>query len=95
MSIIVYQEMISKDGNPETVLNYFKENLPTTRSFDGNISVHAYRDMEDSNKIHLIGQWESRQHYAEYREFRASLGGQLGKIADVTIMHFNELIEEI
>ncbi len=92
--IIVYQEIKPKNNNEE-VINYFKEVLSDTRAFNGNIEVQLYVDQEDGQTLRLISKWESREHYAKYREFRASLGGQLGKIADVVVMTYNELKEEI
>ncbi len=94
--IIVYQEIKPKPENTnENVISYFKEVLGDTRAFDGNIEVKLYTDQEDGQTLRLISKWESREHYAKYREFRASLGGQLGKIAEVTVMTYNELNEEV
>ncbi len=92
--IIIYQEIKPKNNNEE-VINYFKEVLKDTRAFDGNIEVQLYLDQEDGKTLRLISKWESREHYAKYREFRASLGGQLGKIAEVIVMTYNELNEEV
>ncbi len=94
MSIVVYQEIKPKNSLEE-VKAYFKDVLTDTRNFDGNIEVLLYEDKDNEGIVRLISKWESREHYAKYREFRASLGGQLAKIATVEVMTFNDLIEEI
>ncbi len=92
--IIVYQE-IKPLNEKQEVINYFKEVLADTRAFDGNIEVNVYEVEEDDSIVRLISKWESREHYAKYREFRASLGGQLAKIATVPVMTFNKLNEDV
>ncbi len=94
MAIIVYQE-IKPLNNKEEVIQYFKDVLWETRAFDGNIEVNVYEDESDDSIVRLISKWESREHYKLYREFRASLGGQLAKIATVPVMTFNTLKEEV
>ncbi len=94
MAIIVYQEIKPKNSKEE-VVQYFKDALIYTRAFDGNIEVQVYEDDADDSIVRLISKWESREHYAKYREYRASLGGQLAKIATIPVMTFNTLKEEI
>lgn len=95
MKLVIYQELTPLDGNPETVLNYLKENLPTTRKFEGNIFMHALMDKEDSNIVRIVHQWESLEHYLEYRKYRESLGGQLMKIAKYEIVQMNYIREDV
>ncbi len=94
MSIVVYQE-IKPLNAIEEVRAYFKDVLTDTRNFDGNIEVFMYEDQDNPGIVRLISKWESREHYAKYREFRASLGGQLAKIATIEVMTFNDLNKEV
>ncbi len=94
MSIIVYQE-IKPLNSIDEVKKYFKDVLNDTRNFEGNIEVFVYEDQDNPGIVRLISKWESREHYSKYREFRASLGGQLAKIATIEVMTFNDLIDWI
>ncbi len=92
MAIIIYQQIVPKNDKQE-VLDYFKANLPQTRSFEGNIEVNLCLDPADDT-IRLITKWESLEDYAKYREFRKSLGGKLAEIADVPTMTHNHIEED-
>jgi quinol monooxygenase YgiN len=48
--------------------------LPETRTYDGCISVTPHRDLDDSAKILLIEEWESREHYLAYLQWRVETG---------------------
>ena len=47
--------------------------LPDTRSFDGCISVITFIE-ESSNTIHLIEDWETLEHQANYLSWRIETG---------------------
>lgn len=56
MKLLIYQELTPLDGNPDTVLDYLKKNLPTTREFEGNVFMHALMDQDDSNIVRIVHQ---------------------------------------
>ncbi len=95
MKLLIYQELTPLDGNPDTVLDYLKKNLPTTREFEGNVFMHALMDQDDSNIVRIVHQWESLEHYLEYRKFRESLGGELMKIAEYKTKQLNYIREDV
>jgi quinol monooxygenase YgiN len=48
----------------------FAEALKDTRAFDGCRSVNIYKNDEDPNKILLLEEWDSREHYEKYLAWR-------------------------
>jgi quinol monooxygenase YgiN len=48
--------------------------LETTRAFDGCIHIDVLVDDEDPTRFLLVETWESLEHDAKYREFRAGPG---------------------
>jgi quinol monooxygenase YgiN len=49
--------------------------LAVTRQFDGCQRIDVLVDNEDPTRYLLVEVWESMEHDAAYREFRASPGG--------------------
>jgi quinol monooxygenase YgiN len=49
--------------------------LEVTRKFDGCQRIDVLVDSEDPTRYLLVEVWESMEHDADYREFRASPGG--------------------
>lgn len=93
MAHIIYQE-IKPVNSVDEVLEYFKANINDTRNFKGNIEAIVCID-ESREIVRLISKWESLKDYAEYRNFRESLGGQLAKIAKIEEMTYSETIDKI
>ena len=48
--------------------------LPDTRAFDGCIKVTPHRGLDDPTQILLIEEWESREHYLAYLQWRVETG---------------------
>ena len=48
--------------------------LHDTRAFDGCIGVTTHRGLDDSSQILLIEEWESREHYLAYLQWRVETG---------------------
>ena len=73
MKNLVIVSFPAKEGKLENLKETLKAALPDTRSIDGCISVVTY--IEDaSNTIHLIEDWETREHQAKYLNYRVETG---------------------
>ena len=48
--------------------------LPDTRAFDGCRSVTTHRGLDDPSHVLLIEEWESREHYLAYLQWRVETG---------------------
>lgn len=58
----------------EMMAQGFADALPATREFPGCRSVHAYRSNEAPNRLILIEQWDSREAYQAYLDWRQEAG---------------------
>jgi len=73
MKNLVIVSFPAKEGMLDDLKETLKASLPDTRSFDGCISVDTY--IEDSTStIHLIEDWESLEHQANYLNWRIETG---------------------
>ena len=52
------------------------ETLVATRGFDGCLDVKGTADVDDPAHVVVVEIWESREHDAAYRAFRASPEGR-------------------
>lgn len=52
----------------------FARELPNTRAFPGCRNVAAFRSHEAANRIILIEQWDSREAYQAYLDWRQEQG---------------------
>lgn len=52
------------------------ETLVATRGFDGCLNVKVTADVDDPAHVVVVETWESREHDAAYRAFRASPEGR-------------------
>jgi quinol monooxygenase YgiN len=66
----------------EPVKSGFAEMLKDTRAFPGCRSVNIYQNDEDPNKIILIEEWDSRQHYEKYLAWRNE-DGAMDRMGDI------------
>jgi quinol monooxygenase YgiN len=48
--------------------------LPDTRAFDGCIRITTHRGLDDPSQILLIEEWESREKYLAYFQWRVDTG---------------------
>jgi quinol monooxygenase YgiN len=74
MSVIVTALFPTKVEASENFFNTLVSVLPDTRTFDGCISVTPHRDLDDASRILLIEEWESREHYLAYLQWRVETG---------------------
>ena len=73
MKNLVIVSFPAKADTLEILKQSLKEALPDTRSYDGCISVDTFID-ESSNTVHLIEDWESLEHQANYLNWRIETG---------------------
>ena len=73
MENLVIVSFPAKPEMLETLKDAMKNALPETRAYDGCISVDTYID-ESTNTIHLIEDWETLDHQAEYLNWRVETG---------------------
>ena len=73
MKNLVIGSFPSKEGMMNDLKEMLKNALPDTRSFDGCISVDTYIE-ESSNTVHLIEDWETLEHQADYLKWRVETG---------------------
>ena len=73
MKNLVIVSFPAKEGMMNDLKEMLKNALPETRSFDGCISVDTYIE-ESSNTVHLIEDWETLEHQADYLKWRVETG---------------------
>ena len=73
MKNLVIVSFPAKEGMMSDLKEMLKNALPDTRSFDGCISVDTYIE-ESSNTVHLIEDWETLEHQADYLKWRIETG---------------------
>ena len=73
MKNLVIVSFPAKADTLEILKQSLKEALPETRSYDGCISVDTFID-ESTNTVHLIEDWESLEHQANYLNWRIETG---------------------
>jgi quinol monooxygenase YgiN len=74
MAVTVLLELKAKSGTGAGLVGVFKQILPDTRKFDGNIGVTVFQDQDDSDTVLLIEEWESRPAYEKYLAWRTETG---------------------
>ena len=74
MSIGIIVEARLKPETLEEAKQFFIDNLPDTRNFDGNQGISMNLDEDDPTLMFLIEKWESKAHYEKYHHWRESNG---------------------
>ena len=74
MSVIVTALFPTKAEASDKFYETLVSVLPDTRSYDGCISVTPHRDLDDAARILLIEEWESREKYLAYLQWRVETG---------------------
>ena len=74
MSVLLIAEVKVKSETKEELKAFLKEISPDTRSFDGNLALEVYFDVEETDVMVLVEKWESQEHYRKYHEWRVSVG---------------------
>jgi quinol monooxygenase YgiN len=74
MSVIVTALFPTKAEASDDFYKTLVSVLPDTRAYDGCISVTPHRDLDDPTKVLLIEEWESREQYLAYLQWRTDTG---------------------
>lgn len=78
MAIIATLEMHFDPTKLEEARTLMRSVLAETRAFDGNLGVDVLVDSQDPAHWIAYETWESPEHDAAYREFRAGPGAIVG-----------------
>jgi quinol monooxygenase YgiN len=74
MAVITLLDLQFKPEVVDEALELFARVLVDTRAFDGCNSVTVIRDSEDPAHVVAVEEWESLEHDAAYRKWRAGDG---------------------
>ena len=74
MACQVILEFRIKDDCIEKLRGWLKEVLPATRGYKGCISISVIQNQDAPTSIAVVEQWESREHYEEYLQWRTKTG---------------------
>lgn len=74
MGCVVLLEIQAKPERAREAVEFFKKNLPDTRSYDGCQSVDVYDNMDKPGNIVVYERWDSRPQYEKYLAWRTESG---------------------
>ena len=74
MTCQVILEVKVKQECMEKFQSWMREILPDTRGYDGCISLSVTQNQDDTSAIAIIEQWDTRQHYEKYLQWRTETG---------------------
>jgi len=74
MSVSVLLELKVAPGKLADVKSYMESLLPVTREYPGFISMDVFVNQDDQNDIVCVEEWESRNAYETYFNWRAENG---------------------
>ncbi len=74
MSVLVSLDLKIKPESAEELKQWFRDETPNTRGFDGCNWVTCHVDQEDPNHLLVLGNWDSRQHHEKYLAWRTERG---------------------
>jgi len=74
MSVTVTLLFPTKAELADTFYDTLASALSETREFEGCISVTTHRDLDDSSRVLLIEEWDTREHQLNYLKWRAETG---------------------
>ena len=63
-----------KAGAADLLIEQLNQKLPSTRNFPGCISVNAYQDQADADRMILIEEWANKADYESYLAWRRESG---------------------
>ena len=81
MPVTVILEVKAKQGMAESLVSMFKEILPDTRAYDGNIDIKLVQKQDDPSILVAVEQWGTRANYEQYLAWRTE-NGSLAAIAE-------------
>ncbi len=74
MTCQVILEFSVKEDCMDNFQTWMREILPDTRGYDGCVSLSVTQNQDDVSAITIIEQWDSRQHYENYLQWRTDTG---------------------
>lgn len=74
MGCVVIFEFRTKAGQSRAMRDWLRDNLRETRAFEGFQTLVATTNQEDADNVVVIEQWDSRQHYERYIDWRTKRG---------------------
>ncbi|MGW4482189.1 putative quinol monooxygenase [Rhodococcus triatomae] len=74
MAVIAILQLTFKPEAADAAREVMTRVLKETRAFPGCVGVDSVVDAQDPNTWRFIETWESAEHDAEYRKFRAGEG---------------------
>ena len=74
MSILVLREGQIQPDKIIEMKAYLIQTVPETRSYDGCQGVDVYYNMDDTGDMVVLQQWESRDHFDKYQQWREETG---------------------
>lgn len=74
VSIILVISVPAAEGRRDDLVAAFNNVLGDTRAFDGCIDVQILLAADSPSELVLLEEWESRDHYDLYRQWRAESG---------------------
>ncbi len=82
MAVKVLLELKAQPGKGAELLDMFRQILPDTRAYDGNIGIETLQNQDEPEVLVLVETWETRPHYERYFAWRQESGtvSQLGAL---------------
>ncbi|NIP38804.1 MAG: hypothetical protein GWO07_08680 [Candidatus Dadabacteria bacterium] len=74
MGIMVLVQADIKPEFTSEMKSFLDKILPDTRAYDGCNFIDVYFDVDNENNMVLVEQWDSREHYKKYHEWRTETG---------------------
>ena len=74
MSIVITFEARAQQGKEQGLLDYFRQSLVDTRSFEGCIEVKLHTEEDSPTTLYMYEEWESKQAYENYLAWRGERG---------------------
>ena len=81
MKNLIIAQFVANPSRVDDLRDVFREELGTTRAYDGCISLDVYFE-SDASTFTILEEWESFEHYDKYLEWRmgTDLPGRLDSI---------------
>jgi quinol monooxygenase YgiN len=74
MSIFVMREGQIQSDKIADMKSYLIQTVPETRSYDGCQGIDVYFNIENPGNMVVLQQWESRDHFDRYLQWREETG---------------------
>ena len=74
MTCQVILEFRVKQDCMERFQAWIRKILPDTRGYEGCVGLSVTQDQDDESAIAIIEQWNTRQHYEKYLQWRTDTG---------------------